>query len=809
MHAGCEPSSLTGRQARVKLEFRCSWWDVPGFGFAGRRILVGLILGVIAFAPNDGQAQDRNSGNLPPTLKDRPRLQRLEILADAWGKLFLFHPSVVTQPIDWGGVLERAIPAMERASGSDAIVESLNRDLIANLGDPLTFAFGKRKPSPPGAVSPITARLLSPGIGYVALTDPRALADAAMFSALSRQIEALGSLQRLVVDARWIGGRAPEWSAEWLRLWVDTTLLMGSRVSRQHKGWDEVGPVTCCPNVYEHGWLSESRLLLEPIRRPGRVISRIFGSTNFSALPIVRTPTLVLVNRTSYLVLERELDALQHAGRIAVAFERQGDPIDDGANVLEYGDSIRVHINAAPVLTRSGELGGRPEYMSEMSLTMDELPELALKLLPTSPRTRTATFAFPPFSMPAMPADSTLTREQRLHGLFKVWIVVDHLYPHKRGITGDWSTVLEEFIPHVERAQNIREYTRALLMVATRLNDSHANVSFPGLPLRPPWTIPAWLDFIEGKLVVVWPIPGESSQSNPLQAGDEILSVDGQKPEDIIASFRDIVSVSQPGAYLFTLATAGLLGTRGEQGSTASIRLRRKAATHDVVMRRTQRTPLLVAVQARQPLAMRLDGNLGYVNLGRVESPQVLDSLFREFRNADGLVLDNRFGRGIGEYHAFISHLGDEITDQWQIPTADMFHGRLRHGSVAQRGGSAAPEGERYRKPIVVLTAPTQSAGERLPQWVRDTKRGLTVGSATAGAQGNISSVYLPGGGQFTFSAMRIINPDGSDYQRAGTSPDVPVKLTLRGVMSGRDEVMERGIQVLRNVVTGRLSPPR
>lgn len=156
MHAGCEPSSLTGRQARVKLEFRCRWWDVPGFGFAGRRILIGLMLGVIAFAPNDGQAQDRNSGNLPPTLKDRPRLQRLEILADAWGKLFLFHPSVVTQPIDWGGVLERAIPAMERASGSDAIVESLNRDLIANLGDPLTFAFGKRKPSPPGAVSPIT-----------------------------------------------------------------------------------------------------------------------------------------------------------------------------------------------------------------------------------------------------------------------------------------------------------------------------------------------------------------------------------------------------------------------------------------------------------------------------------------------------------------------------------------------------------------------------------------------------------------------------------------------------------------------------
>jgi integrase len=39
-----------------------------------------------------------------------PRLQRLETLADLWGKLYLFHPNVAVRELDWEGVLARAIP---------------------------------------------------------------------------------------------------------------------------------------------------------------------------------------------------------------------------------------------------------------------------------------------------------------------------------------------------------------------------------------------------------------------------------------------------------------------------------------------------------------------------------------------------------------------------------------------------------------------------------------------------------------------------------------------------------------------------
>ena len=76
-----------------------------------------------------------------------------------------------------------------------------------------------------------------------------------------------------------------------------------------------------------------------------------------------------------------------------------------------------------------------------------------------------------------------------------------------------------------------------------------------------------------------------------------ILSIDGKTPDEIISGYRDIVSVSQPGAYLFQLGSANLLGTRGPQGSEASIQLRRNGALLAMKVARTQRTPLLFTSQ--------------------------------------------------------------------------------------------------------------------------------------------------------------------------------------------------------------------
>ncbi len=48
-----------------------------------------------------------------------------------------------------------------------------------------------------------------------------------------------------------------------------------------------------------------------------------------------------------------------------------------------------------------------------------------------------------------------------------------------------------------------------------------------------------------------------------------------------------------------------------------------------------------------------------------------------------------------------------------------------------------------------------------------------------------------------TFSGHAVQHADGRQLQRVGLQPDVPVRPTIAGVRSGRDEVLERGLRYL------------
>jgi hypothetical protein len=753
--------------------------------------------------PNPAPAQPDNAA-------ERIRIQRLETLADLWGKLYLFHPHLITHDLDWGSVLEEAIPAVESAASAEEYVEILNTRLLNPLQDPITFAFLDRAPGLPEPVQPIEVRKLAPGIGYVELQDPRTLSSPDALTHLSGAVAGLGDVERLIVDARWQETDAPEYAAEWLRLWIDDPLLMGSHVGRQHKGWTEWAPVACCENVYQESWIRATQFSLDPVREPGAVLTQVYPSTPFDSLPVVRTPTLILTNRTSHSVLERELDALQQAGKIVVVLETQGRPLG-GRYILEYPEGVRVRVSAAMLLSASGALGSRADHVSAASIPLSELPALASRILATE-RTLAARapFTFPPHRRGELPTGSALTREQRLHGLFKIWTVIEHLYPHKELMTGDWSRLLPELIPEVERAEDPREYHREIQRIGSRLNDSHTNVRFPEVRDDPAnlWTIPARLDRVEGSFAVVQLSPVVGPESNPLRLGDEVLAIDGRTIDEIEAEWKPYISASNPSALRRVLSMQSFFGTRGPKDSPVEVQVARNGTAETLTIPRSHFGGWFA--HPSQPLAMQLPGNLAYINAARVTSGEVLDSLLREFHGTDGLVLDYRPGpAGLTDYDEYIKRLGDEgLAAYWRTPTADMLGGWLNRGWTEERAPATPPyrnPGEEvYRKPLVVLTGSTQSAAEVLPKWVQVTGRGLTVGAHTTGAQGNTSAIYLPGGGRFAFSAMNFLNPDGSRYQNVGTLPDVPVEPTLQGLREGRDEVLERGIEVLRTkVVSG------
>jgi C-terminal processing protease CtpA/Prc len=74
---------------------------------------------------------------------------------------------------------------------------------------------------------------------------------------------------------------------------------------------------------------------------------------------------------------------------------------------------------------------------------------------------------------------------------------------------------------------------------------------------------------------------------------------------------------------------------------------------------------------------------------------------------------------------------------------------------------------------------------------------GEIVGGTTAGTNGNANLFALPGGYQFMWTGMKVVKDDGSPLHGVGIRPTVPVAMTRNGVAAGKDEVLERALDVV------------
>ena len=91
----------------------------------------------------------------------------------------------------------------------------------------------------------------------------------------------------------------------------------------------------------------------------------------------------------------------------------------------------------------------------------------------------------------------------------------------------------------------------------------------------------------------------------------------------------------------------------------------------------------------------------------------------------------------------------------------------------------------------------TQSSAEYQTMAFQSIPGALTIGSTTAGADGNVSQIMLPGGLGTLISGISVLYPDGTETQRAGIKIDRIVQPGIRGIKEGRDEVLEAALSMM------------
>jgi len=71
------------------------------------------------------------------------------------------------------------------------------------------------------------------------------------------------------------------------------------------------------------------------------------------------------------------------------------------------------------------------------------------------------------------------------------------------------------------------------------------------------------------------------------------------------------------------------------------------------------------------------------------------------------------------------------------------------------------------------------------------------VGQPTAGTNGNVNPFTLLGDFTISWTGMKVVKHDGSQLHSVGVLPDIYVSKSIEGVKSGKDEFLEKAIEVV------------
>jgi C-terminal processing protease CtpA/Prc len=387
----------------------------------------------------------------------------------------------------------------------------------------------------------------------------------------------------------------------------------------------------------------------------------------------------------------------------------------------------------------------------------------------------------------------------RVLALFRYWNMIDYFFPYRYAIGEDWQRVLPEFIPKFVAARTAEQYQLTALALIARIHDTHANV-FSGKALsayKGTLYAPLWLRFVEGQATVAGYYDAALGAATTLKPGDVIVQVDGKPVTEIVKARQPITPASNEPTQLRNIANDLLRGATPQ----VALVVRRAGREFPVTVERVPPGKLNLAMNygtpdPKAPAWKMLPGNIGYLALGTIHNAD-LPKIMADAKDTKGLVIDIRNYPSEFVVFSLSQYLLDKPKEfvrfsEPQVTYPGVFS-YIPPIKVAPGSGRAY-----LGKVIILVNELSQSQAEYTAMALRTAPRATVVGSTTAGADGNVSYIVLPGNVRTAISGLGVYYPDGRETQRVGIVPDVEVKPTIKGIAEGRDEVLEKAVQLIQ-----------
>ena len=736
------------------------------------RTAVAVVVFALAFAPTGASHPQGSSGSVSPEL-------RLLGAIKLWGDIRFFDPQVSEGGVDWDSAFMNAEPALLAAT-TPASYGGAVQSMLAPLNDPATRVnatpqdtLARIAASPSGSGTVIAFGNGTPETPDAFITDAKqAVATAAKGRAVLFDL-------RGVSDSNAAGSSASAFftSSDFsIGGLISGDVALPRERSRSYLGYpDDSG--TAYQGYSATDSIADAGVLSGMLKTPIRLGFLVDDSTSL--------PTLAI--------------ALAAAGKAAIYSTRGQPSVSSGGSLtLQLPDGIVAAY-------RTADLADIAERQPFASGTATSVADALAKLQTQSPSPMTyATATAPPerFNNKAYAGENFPPEPMRMLAVARIYNVIRYFSPYRALMHDDWDAAALQAIRDERAATDARSYLMGLLRFYTHLHDSHG-----GFPIGkfvatefgfgPPFVA----RYLHGQVVVTHTLP-DVGPLHGLRIGDVIETVDGVPVRTAMQRVESyICSSTQQSADYSALSVSGHPSIfSGSRGTPVTLQFHHPGS--NATLTATFLRGVIRAQPVSSPEYFVMPGNVGYVDFDRIRTSEV-DAMFAALKNTRAIVFDNR-GYPQGTAWAIAPRLTTATTvrlalfntpfvieplsgqegEEEPIPTYRQFYQML---------GRAA--GPRYLKPTVMLIDERAiSQSEHSALFFRATGHTRFVGMPTRGANGDVTSMVLPGEIYFNFSGEGVRWPDGRQLQRVGIIPDVRVEPTAADIGSGNDVILQRGL---------------
>ncbi len=380
------------------------------------------------------------------------------------------------------------------------------------------------------------------------------------------------------------------------------------------------------------------------------------------------------------------------------------------------------------------------------------------------------------------------TRAVRLADVIITWNIFQHFYPYFAVSHSDWPAALPEYLRAAYPEQSGYEFGQVLRRLVARLHDGHGYFQYAG-PRPRTQQLPLKWEWVQGKLAITQVL----GDSLPVRRGDVVTAINGENPREFFEQAEQFISAATPGFLNYLAAEE----TRtGPANSVLRVQVQHATGTtRNLVLHYSLNGQSFPTKKASLEPYRQLSPGVFYVNLDQLPMEKITPHL-AELAQAKAIICDLRGYPGSKELLSHLLTRPDTATHWMRVPRY-IYPDQKQLVGYRYEGWSMQPKKPHLAARIVFITdGRAVSFAESVLGLVKGYHLATIVGQPTAGTNGDVNPFVLPGRYTIYWTGIEVRRLNGQPHHGVGVLPDVPMERTLEGVRAGRDELLEKAIEV-------------